>query len=493
MLYFRQVLILFVSLYTVRVVLEVLGVEDFGIYSVVGGVVTLFSFLSGTMASASQRFFSFAIGLNDQTKLKKIFNVNIILYLGIACIAIFFMESLGLWYVKNNLNVPSERYTSVILLYQYAIFTFLATIIMSPFTAIIIAHEDMQIYAYISILEAILKLIIVLMLKSISWDKLELYGILTLTVSIITAFSYMLVCFKKYNECKLNSKYWDATLFKEIIGFTGWTLFGQLTTVFRNQAVTILLNQTFNPAVVAARAIALNINGQINLFSNNFNIGLYPPIIKSYASNNKAEMFSLIFNGSKITFFLMWIFALPIFLEMETILKIWLVNPPQNSVLFTQLALIESLITSISLPLTTAARAPGKMKVYEFTLGSIQILIFIIAWIVLKFGAEAYSVFIIAIIANLIMFIVRLFIVSNLIELPIKPFIKNVVVPVLIIIFISSTISFIFHILLPIGTSFIVLRIGLEGIVSIISIYHFGLSQIMKKEIVEIILKKLTF
>ncbi len=477
MLYIRQILILLVGLYTVRVILENLGIEDYGIYNVIGGLVMLFSFLSGTMASATQRFFSFALGKNDTEKLKKTFSVNLIIYFAIAVIAVVLLETIGMWYVEEHLKIPPARYDAAIFLFHFSIFTFIGTMLATPFMAIIIAHEDMHIYAYISILEAFLKLGIVLLLIYIPSDKLKLYGVLLFIVSNINLFSYVAVCLKKYQECQFKEFYWDKALFKQILNFTSWTLFGQVSTVTRNQAITILLNQSFNPVVVAARAIAINASNKINIFSSNFNVGLYPSIIKSYSSGDKEGMFKLIFNGSTMTFFLMWVFALPMFLEMDTILNIWLNTPPPEAILFTRLALVEVLINSISLPLTTAARAPGRMKVYELTLGSIQILIFLVAWIVLKMGGAPYSVYIVAIGANLIMFVVRLLIVSSLIGLEIITYTKKVVIPTFSIITISSVISYLFKHNIPHGLIFSILTFLISILISSISMYYIGLNK----------------
>jgi O-antigen/teichoic acid export membrane protein len=275
------------------------------------------------------------------------------------------------------------------------------------------------------------------------------------------------------------------------MGFTWWTLFGQITTVARNQAVTILLNQVFNPLVVVARAIATNITGQINMFSNNFNVGLYPPIIKSYAAGNKKEMFSLIFNGSKMTFFLMWIFALPLFLEMDTILKVWLKNPPPEAVLFTRLALVEVLINSISLPIATAARASGKMKFYEFTLGCIQLAIFVVSWLVLFMGGLAYSVFVVAIVANITMFIVRLFIVKTLIALSINSFFQKVFFPISTIVMISTILSFVIHGLLPKELAFTCISLLLSIIITCVSIYFLGVDKWEREKIRDVIKNKI--
>jgi O-antigen/teichoic acid export membrane protein len=475
----------------VRVVLNTLGIEDYGIYSVVGGIVSFFSFLSGTMASATQRFFSFALGQNDFEKLKKTFTVNWIIYGAIAVIALVLLETVGLWFVNEKLNVPLERFESARWIYHFSVLTFIATIFTTPFMAIIIAHEDMHIYAYVSIIEAVLKLSIVFLLICLPWDKLELYGMLIFAVMVIVDIIYIAICTRKYRECQFRKFYWDKGLLREIVGFTGWTLFGQITTVARNQAVTILLNQVFNPVVVAARAVASNITGQINAFSNNFNVGLYPPIIKSYAANDKKEMFSLIFRGSKITFFLMWIFALPLFLEMDSILQIWLKNPPLEAVLFTRLALIEVLINSISLPIATAARAPGRMKVYELTLGSIQIAIFFVSWLVLIAGGAAYSVFVVAIVANLVMFVVRLLIVRSLTGLSLRAFLLQVLISVSVISLVSAIPSLAIHWLLPEGFIFTCVSVLFSMIIACASMYFTGINKLERETVRNVIKNKI--
>jgi O-antigen/teichoic acid export membrane protein len=491
LLYVRQLLILFTSLYTIRIVLNVLGVNDYGIYNVVAGIVLTFSFLNQTMASATQRYFSFALGENDLEKLEKIFSVNFIIYIAIALFAFILLETVGLWFVSHLLKIPPDRLEAAQLIYHFSALTFVFTIFTAPFMAIIIAHEDMQIYAYVSIVEAALKLGMVFLLIYLPGDKLEIYGMLMLFVAVINAVVYIGICIRKYKECQFRRFYWDKELFLEIIGFTGWTFFGSLSGVVRNQAVTILLNQVFNPVVVAARAISMNISHRINMFSGNFNLGLYPPIIKSYAADDKARMFSLIFNGAKITFFLMWIFALPLFLEMDAILQMWLKTAPAGAVLFTRLAMVEVLINAISLPIATAARAPGKMRTYELTLGCMQISIFFIDWLVLTMGSAAYSVFIVAIVVNLIMFIFRLLLVRRLIGLPLRSFFRQVMFPVFLIILASGVPSVIAHLYLPPGLVFIGISVLLSMIFSFVSMYFIGLDERWRHKIKSMIVNKL--
>jgi len=488
MLYFRQILTLLVSLYTVRIVLDVLGVEDYGIYAVVGGVVSLLSFLSSTMASATQRFFSFALGQKDKERLNQVLTVNLFIYVAIAIAALLLLETVGLWYVMNKLHVSAERFEAACFVYHFAVLTFIVTMVKSPFMALIIAYEDMQIYAYMSILEAFMKLGIVYLLVYLTFDKLELYGMLTFAVSLFISAVYVVISFLKYKDCRIKLSYWNNSLFKEVTGFTGWTLFGQISSVTRNQAVTLLINQFFNPAIVAARSIALNVSSQTNIFSSNFNTSLYPPIIKYYAAGEKENMFSLLFNGSKITFFLMWILALPLLIEMETVLNLWLKNPPQYTVLFTQLSIIESVILSVSLPLTTAARAPGRMKTYELSLGLIQISIFAFSWLILKMGGAAYSVFVVAIAANILMFFVRLYIVKNLIHLSIQQYVKQVIIPVSLVTLGSAIPSYAIHKLLPESLGYTIISIVISILICIFAMYFLGLNKIFRNKIKQTIL-----
>lgn len=275
MLYFRQILILLVSLYTVRIVLNVLGAEDYGIYGVVGGIVSFFWFFSQFNGSATQRFFSFALEKKDNELLKYTFCVNFVIYVLIAIIAVLLLETLGTWFVYNKLSVPSARFDAACVVFQFSLLSFLFSIITSPFMAIVIAHEDMQIYATVSIIEVVCKLGVVFLLQIIVVDKLVLYGILLFILQTGVALVYLLICLKKYEECQFKKFYWDKVLFKETIDFTSWSLFGAFFTVGRNQAVTILLNQFFNPIVIAARTIAVTVSGQVNTFSQNFNTSLY--------------------------------------------------------------------------------------------------------------------------------------------------------------------------------------------------------------------------
>jgi O-antigen/teichoic acid export membrane protein len=490
-LYIRQILILFVNLYTVRVLLDILGIEDFGVYNVIGGIVTFFTFLSGTMASATQRFFSYAIGEKNYDKQKKTFTATWIIYLAIAIIALILLETVGLWFIQNQLQIPEEKTRSIQYLYQFSIYSFIATIISTPFISIIIAHEDMHIYAYLSGTETLIKLCAIILLSYHTGNKLEGYGILVFITSVITTTLYLIVAVRKYKECQFRTLFIDKKLLKEILTFTSWTLFGQMSNVARNQATTILINQFHNPIAVAGRAIATSVTNQINVFSNNFNTSLYPPIIKSYATNNKEEMTTLVNAGSKITFFLMWIFALPIFVEMDFILKIWLTTPPTDAAHYTRLSLIEVLITALALPLTTAARAPGKMKTYELTIGSIQFCTFICSWLAIKHTGLVTSVFIVAIVANLIISIVRLYLLQQILNFNVRTYIIDVINPITKIFLVSTGVTYSLKYSLSETLPNIGLLVIASTIINLICMYFYGMNDQMRSNVINYIKNKI--
>lgn len=491
-LYVRQFFIILINLYTLRLVLNALGVEGYGVYTVVAGIVALASFLPGAMSSATQRYFSFALGQKHQVAVTKIFSVNLIIYIGICILTLAVLESAGLWFVNNALNMPADKAGVAKLLYQISIFSFISSLLASPFMAIIIAYEEMELYAYVSLYEAIAKLAAALLITHAPWEKLTTYGVSLLIASATTTLIYLLVCKKRYPACKFKRSTLDRVTFKEILSFTGWTLFGQLTTVARNQAVTILLNQAFNPAVAAARAIAMTVAAQVAVFSFNFNTSLYPPIIKHYSTGQKEEMFSVIIWGSKLTFILLWIFALPLYLEMETVLRLWLVTPTPEAVFFTQLALIEAVIMSISLPLATAARAPGQMRMYELTLGTIQLLILVASWALLTIGQQAASVFLVAIAANILMFFIRLRIVSSLTGLGVSLFLRRVGWPVLLVAISSSAPVAIVKAILSsnlLSAGFVVL---LSMLTSVTLMFFLGFDVVTRRQLKEQIKAKIT-
>ena len=482
MLYFRQILIMLVSLYTVRVVLSVLGATDYGIYNVVAGVVTMFSFLSGAMATASQRFFSFAMGKGDSAGLKKTFSVTLSIYV-VLFIAIFILaETVGLWFVSYHLVIPPERMTAAFWIYQAAVVSFMFTLITTPYMAAIIAHENMNVYAYVSIVEAVLKLAVVFALMIIPQDKLIVYGALMLFVAMVNTTLYRLYCRKHYEECKFKLV-WDKGMFKEIFSYSGWNLFGASVGIFKNQLVNILLNQFYGPVVNAARAVSLQVSNAVTSFSQSFCSAMNPQIVKTYAAENKKDCMDLVFKGSKFTFYLLFIFALPLILEMHYVLSLWLKNLPDFAVLFTILTLVDVLVDSMSRTIIMLAQATGKIKLYQSVVGGILRLNLPVSYIALKLGAEAYCVLIIAIAMTLISSIVRVFILRRLTEFSILDFIKKAIIPIILVTLFASILPYFAREHFDEGF----LRLCITSLISVIStscfVLLFGVTKLERKNI----------
>lgn len=428
MLYFRQILILLVSLYSVRVVLNTLGAMDYGIYNVVAGVVTMFTFLSTSMAAASQRFFSFSLGQNDIEGLKKIFCITLEIYLILIAIVVLFAETIGLWFVNNKLVIPAERMNAARWVYHFAIIAFIINLFSAPFMALIISHEDMSIYAYVSIIEALLKLAVVFLLGVFRIDKLILYGLLLCAVTSAVTLLYYLHCKIKYKESSFRFV-WDKKLFSEIASFSGWCLFGSTAGIFKNQITNILLNIYFGPVVNAARSIALNVSNAVTSFASNFNMAVRPQIIKSYSAGDKKDTFALVYQSTKLSYFLLWVFMCPLFLEMNYVLTLWLKNVPDMTVIFTRLILIEVLFDSISYPMQSLSQASGKMKLYQSIVGGVLLLNLPFSYFVLKLGGNAYAVQFVAIAIAVIALALRIAINRILTGLACLDFINKSILP----------------------------------------------------------------
>lgn len=436
MLYFRMILTMLVTLYTSRVILNTLGVEDFGIYNVVGGVVSMLAFFNSAMSSATQRFLSFDIGKNDFVHLRKTFNATQIIHIGIAIFVFILAETIGLWFVKNYLVIPPERMEAAIWVYHFSVLSFMVSVIQVPYNAMIIAHERMSVYAYVSILEITLKLLIVFLLVWITFDKLQLYAVLYFGVTLIIATIYRIYTRKQFKESRF-AVVKDKNLYKTLIGYSGWNLFGNIAAVAKDQGVNILLNIIFGPSINAARGIATQVQSAINSFVLNFQMAVNPQIIKSFAGEEREYMTSLVMRSAKLSFYLMFLLSLPIILEIDQILTLWLKVVPDYAPIFTILVLVVVLIDCVSGPLITAIQATGKIKVYQVVVGTLLILILPLSYLFLKLGYSPQVTIYINIIISIIALFSRLFIVWKLLDFPVFQFIKEIVLRSVAIIILS--------------------------------------------------------
>jgi O-antigen/teichoic acid export membrane protein len=483
-----MLLVMLVSLYTVRIVLNALGVVDYGIYNVVGGVVTMFAFLSNSMASASQRFFAFEIGRKNQVQLQKNFSATLIIYVFISIIIFILAETIGLWFVKNKMNIPIERLNAAYWVYQFSVFSFVVTVLTIPYNAVIIARENMRVYAYVSIVEVILKLVIAYSLILYSADKLKLYAVFMLVVTVINSSIYRIVCKKKYTETEFLF-FWDKKLLKTLLSYSGWNLFGSIAGVFGNQGVNILLNIFFGPSVNAARAIAYQVNGAANQFVMSFMTASRPQIIKYYALKDMENMYNLVFRSAKFSFFLLLLLSMPILLETNFILKLWLKTTPEYVVLFTRLIILTALVDSLSYPLMTSAQATGKIRQYQTLVGGILLLNLPVSYLFLKLGYPPQITMVIALNISIISLIARLFMLKGMIELSIKSFIRNVLVKIIIVAAMAYIIPIIIHIQFIESFSKLIIISITGGLTCLGSIYLFGLSGNEKNRIGQVVRK----
>ena len=432
LLYFRMLLMMFVTLFTSRVVLDKLGVTDYGIYNVVGGVVAMLGFLNSSMSNAVQRYLSFEIGKNNEAGVNRIFNVSLFAHAGIAVFVFVVMEIVGVWYLNTHMNIPAERMDAANWVLQCSIFTTLFTIVQVPYNAIIISKEQMGIYAYISILEVVLKLLVVYMLTIGNFDKLKLYSVLIMVVTIGIMMIYRFYCKRKYNEVKLKFiKDWN--LLKQIVGFASWNMLGELAWVFTGQGVNIILNSFFGPVVNAARGLAEQVNGAVNRFVANFQTAVNPQLIKSYASDQLEEMKTLLYRSTRFSYYLLLALSLPIILKMDFILHLWLKEVPNHTTGFCQLVLVSSLVSTLSNLLAQVARAYGKIRNYQIVVSIFLFLNFPLSYIVLKLGCSPLSTMCVNIGINAMLLFVRLRITNRMIQMTYGNFIRNVLLPVIIV------------------------------------------------------------
>lgn len=480
-LYCRMLFSMIVTLYTSRLVLNILGVEDFGIYSVVAGVIIMFGFLNNAMSASTQRFLTYESAKGKDSNLQKIFNVSITIHLIIAILIFILAETIGVWFLNTQLNIPTERMIAANWVFQFSIFSFVISVCLVPYNAVIIANEKMQAFAYIGMIEVILKLIIVFLLAIIEFDKLITYSALICLVTIIVKVSEQLYCRLNFNESKNVKLIWDKKITKEMGAFAGWNLFGVAAGIGYGQGVNVLLNIFFGATVNAARGIAFQIQGAISSLITNFQLALAPAITKGYARDESKETFDLVFSSSKLSFFLLLIFAIPLLVETNTILVWWLKIVPDFTDIFTKLIIIDLLISSLSGPLHILVQATGKIKNYQLLVSGILLLNVPFSYLFLKLGYTPEITLVISILFSLIALLIRLFILYVSVQFPIRDFLKKVILRIIIVALISWLIPFyISSYLQSIFFNFMIICF-VSVICILMSVYCFGINSFERK------------
>ena len=482
LLYFRTLFTMLVTLYTSRVVLNTLGVTDYGIYNVVGSIVAIFSGISGSLSSSISRFITFELGHDDIEKLKQIFSSSIIILTGISFIILVLAEIVGVWFLNAEMNIPKDRLDAANWVLQCSILSFIIGFISVPYNSCIIAHERMSAFAYISILEALLKLTVAYMLVISPYDKLATYSILLLIVALVIRLANIIYCRNHFEESHYKLVY-DKKLIKEMTGFAGWSLFGNGAYALNVQGVDMLINIFFGVTLNAARGVATQVQNAVMQFVNSFTVAINPQITKSYAAGDLEYMHKLVCRGARFSYLLLLFFVIPLICEADYILKLWLKTVPEYAPTFLRLALFGSLMTILGNSMLTAISATGNIKVYQLCVTIVGCLVFPLTWIAFKLGYHPAAAYVIYIIIYFLLVFVRLFILKIQLEFQYKIFITDVIVRISMV----SIFSFILPALVTYSIEQSFTRFCITSLVSFVSTvcvtYALGLEKIERERI----------
>lgn len=448
LLYLRMFYTLLISLFTSRVILDALGFTDYGIYNVVGSVVAMFVFLRSALGNATHRFITYSLGIGDYEKLNKVFSTAVFIHFSLAVLIVILAETIGIWFLNEKMVIPEERMTAALWCYQFSVLSCFMTVICVPYDAEIIAHEKINIFAYVQIFNITINLGIAYIISHTGYDRLILYGFLILMLQVLNRAFYGFYCGRHFSECHFKWSF-DKGLIKEMTSFAGWSMFGNLAYICYTQGLNLLLNMFFGPIVNTARGIAVHVQGAIKGFVTNFQTAVNPQIIKSYAKGDYDRLHFLVFASSKFSFYLLLCIVLPVIVEVRVLLNIWLKEVPDYTVCFTILTLLIMLVDPLSGPLDRANMATGKIRTYQIVEGGSLLFILPVSYIFLRNGGNPYSVFIVQLIIMYIVQLLRVFIVCHKIKMSRWVYVKKVLIPVIIVAVSSSIIPIIFYVYLP--------------------------------------------
>lgn len=475
MLYVRMLFGMLISLYTSRVVLQALGVEDYGIYNVVGGVVAMFSMVSSSLSASVSRFLTFELGKGDIEGLKKVFSTSLSIQLVLSGIIIILAETIGLWFLNTHMTIPDNRLYAANWVFHASVLTFVINLLSVPFSASIVSHERMSAFAYIGILDIILRLLIVLFIaySGLTFDRLIVYALLLVGVVCIMQAIYWSYCTRNFEECKLKLSF-DVSYWKEMSSFAGWNFIGSTAGLLKDQGVNILLNIFIGPVINAARGIANTINNVLVAFSNNFMTALNPQITKSYAVGDYNYMFSLVERGSKFSYYILLFFALPMIFEVDFVLTLWLGHYPDHTTNFVRLILIVTMCDILSNTLINLQSATGHIRNYQIVVGSMLFMNFPFSYLCLKLGFLPEYTLIVAIMISVCCLFLRLLFLHHMVGLSIKRYFHKVLLKVLLVSLISAIIPYFIYCQMTDGFSRFLLICVITSICLIASVYFVG-------------------
>lgn len=489
-LYIRTFVSMLISLYTSRKILEALGISDFGILNVVGGVISMLTFLNGSMSVATQRFLTFELGKNDMKGYNRTFNMSLLIHIGLSAIVLIAAETIGLWFVNTYLNIPAGRMAAANWVYQASVLSTILSIVQTPYHASIVSHEHMYVYAYVGLGESFGKLLLVLLLIIYPYDRLIFWGFIMFIFQFLIAIIYRAYCGRKFPECKIHLK-WDKAIFNSMAKFTGWNMFGTIAWLLKDQGINILMNIFGGPVANAARGVANQIAGAINGLTSGFQSAVNPQITKRYAARESGATCRLLCESSKISYLLLFFISLPVMMEIDFILALWLVEVPPMASLFTCIIIIEALFSTLGTPMITSLMATGNIKWYQIIVGSSLLFIVPISYLLLKIGYPIVTALIVSVLFILLSDVLRLIFCKKQIGLSLQQYTTSVVFPIIGVTVLSSVLPFFIHYNMIEGWR----RFLLSTLVACVSVafftYFIGLNSKERSFIVNVITPKL--
>lgn len=468
-LYIRMLFLIGVNLYTSHALLAVMGVQDFGTYNVVGGIVLMFSFLNTAMAVGTQRYLSYEMGCNSQ-RVNDVFTASVNVHFAISILVLLFAETVGLWFLNTHIVIPVDRIEAANIVYHASVFSFFFMINSVPYISFIMSKEDMNVYAVIASIEMLLRLVAVLVLSWVSCDALKLYPCLLVVVSVIVLLLYLCYCRQHYLESHYKFRF-DKSLFMELFKYSNWNLFGGFASVCSNYGVNILLNIVSGPAVNAARGLAYQVNAAVTQFTVSFQTAMNPPIVKAYAQEDKTYMNALIYRGARYSYLLLFFIVLPLFIHTPYVLDLWLPVVPEHTVAFVRWVLATSLIDCLSGTLMTASQASGRIKFYQSAIGILLLLNLPLSYMFLTICPIPEIAFVVAFVIASVALLVRLRIVSKLVPIIMKDFVRETIVRVFPITLLCPILPVIITMMLPVDTILNFLLTTVVCMVSCIFVY----------------------
>lgn len=491
-LYFRMLITMLIGLYMSRVVLDALGEVNYGIYNVVGDFVTMFGFISGAMVTATQRFLSFEIGKGDEGNVKAVFSTAVVIHMRLAAAVLIIGEVVGVWYLNTQMNIPDNRIEAANWVFQMSLLTFVINIYSVPYNAAIVAYERMTAFAYVAILESVLKLAVALLITISSSDKLVLYAVLLACIALSVRIIYGVYVSRNFPQC-VCTWHVNKRCSKEMTGFVGWNLIGSISNIAKDQGINLVLNLFFGTTVNAARGLATKVMGIISSFATNFQMALNPQIIKSYAAEQLEEMFDLVFKGSKFSYLLLLFLSLPVFIEADFLLGIWLIKVPEYTVVFLRLVLATVLFDSLSNSLVTAMHASGKVRDYQIVVGGISLLTLPCVYWVLSMGYSPEWAMIVGLAFSFICHIARLVMLHFSIGMPVGRFLLKVTLRVLATTLLAAVLPIFCYMQMEQDFVSFLAVCGVSAISSTIFIFIIGLNSNERSLIMGFVKRKLKF